>query len=157
FPVNLSEVTRTYFERMAAFERDPAMAAAMKAVAKPSPPQQAITQLASGSSYYNALMRTTCVATRLEGGHANNALPQLAAANVNCRILPGESPASIKSKLEEVLADRSIPVSFVDEAKPSQPSPLNAAIMGPVESITSAMFPGVVVVPVMATGATDGL
>src|SRR5262249_13022144 len=97
FPVNLSEGTRTYFERMAALGRARGRAGAMKAVARPSPPQQAITQLASGSSYYNALMRTTCVATRLEGGHANNALPQLAAANVNCRILPGESPAAIKS------------------------------------------------------------
>jgi len=157
FPVNLNEVTRTYFERMAAFEPDARTAAAMRAVAKPSPDRQAIVQLSGASSYYNALMRTTCVATRLEGGHANNALPQLAAANVNCRILPGESPASIKAKLEEVLADRAISVSFVDEAKPSSPSPLSPAIMGPLESITSAMFPGVVVVPVMGTGATDGL
>ena len=157
FPVNLSEVTRTYFERMAAFETDPAVAAAMRAVARPSPPRQAITQLASTSSYYNALMRTTCVATRLAGGHANNALPQVATANVNCRILPGESPASIKAKLEEILADPKVTVAFVDEAKPSAPSPLTPTIMGPVESVTKAMFPGVIVVPVMGTGATDGL
>ena len=157
FPVNLNEVTRVYFERMAAFEPDAATAAAMRAVAAPNPSRQAVTQLSTSSSYYNALMRTTCVATRLEGGHANNALPQLAAANVNCRILPGESPATIKSTLETVLADPKLDVSFVDEAKPSAPSPLTPGVMGPIESITKALWPGVVVVPVMSTGATDGL
>jgi acetylornithine deacetylase/succinyl-diaminopimelate desuccinylase-like protein len=157
FPVNLNEVTRTYFDRMAPFERDAAVAAAMRAVAKPSPSRQALTLVAGTSSYYNALMRTTCVATRLDGGHANNALPQLAAANVNCRILPGESPAAIKAKLEEVFADPKVSVSFVDPAKPSSPSPLAPVIMGPLETITRTMFPGVVVVPVMSTGATDGL
>jgi acetylornithine deacetylase/succinyl-diaminopimelate desuccinylase-like protein len=157
FPINLTEVTRTYFERMAAFETDPKIAAAMRGVAKPTPERQAATLLAARSSYYNALMRTTCVATRLEGGHANNALPQLAAANVNCRILPGESPAKVKATIEEVLADPKISVAFVDEAKPSAPSPLTPAVMGPIESTTAALFPGVVVVPVMGTGATDGL
>jgi acetylornithine deacetylase/succinyl-diaminopimelate desuccinylase-like protein len=157
FPVNLNEVTRAYFERMAAFEADPRLAEAMRAVARPNPDRQAITRLSSSSAYYNALMRTTCVATRLEGGHANNALPQLAAANVNCRILPGEAPAAIKKQLEDVLADPKISVSFVDEARPSQPSPLTPAVMGPVESVTKAMWPSVTVVPVMGTGATDGL
>ena len=157
FPVNLGEVTRAYFERMAQFESDARLSAAMRAVAASTPDRQAVTLLATSSAYYNALMRTTCVATRLEGGHANNALPQLAAANVNCRILPGEAPAAIKKQLEEVLADPKISVSFVDEARPSQPSPLTPTIMGPVESITKAMWPGVIVVPVMGTGATDGL
>ena len=157
FPVNLSEVTRTYFDRMAAFESDSRVAEAMRAVARPTPDPQAVTLLASSSAYYNALMRTTCVATLLEGGHANNALPQLAAANVNCRILPGEDPAAIKKRLEEVLADPKVTVSFVDQARPSQPSPLTPAIMGPIESITKAMWPEVIVVPVMGTGATDGL
>jgi acetylornithine deacetylase/succinyl-diaminopimelate desuccinylase-like protein len=157
FPVNLGEITRTYFERMAGFETEPKLAAAMRAVAKPAPDRLAARLLSTTSSYYNALMRTTCVATRLEGGHANNALPQLAAANVNCRILPGESPASVKARLEEAIADPKVSVAFVDEATPSQPSPLTAAIMGPIESISTAMFPGVIVVPVMGTGATDGL
>ena len=157
FPVNLSEVTRTYFDRMAAFESDSRVAEAMRAVARPTPDPHAVTLLASSSAYYNALMRTTCVATLLEGGHANNALPQLAAANVNCRILPGEDPAAIKKRLEEVLADPKVTVSFVDQARPSQPSPLTPAIMGPIESITKAMWPEVIVVPVMGTGATDGL
>ena len=107
--------------------------------------------------YYNAQMRTTCVATRLAGGHAQNALPQMASANVNCRILPGVSPASVKDKLVEVLADPKIKVTFVGEATPSKPSPLRPDVMGVVESLTKQMFPGVIVVPVMSTGATDGL
>jgi acetylornithine deacetylase/succinyl-diaminopimelate desuccinylase-like protein len=93
----------------------------------------------------------------LSGGHAPNALPQLGSANVNCRILPGEAPAAIREKLIEVLADPKIAVSFVDEAKPSPPSPLQPQIMLPLEAITKAMFPGVIVVPTMGTGATDGL
>jgi acetylornithine deacetylase/succinyl-diaminopimelate desuccinylase-like protein len=126
-------------------------------VAKQPPDTQAAERLASGSSYFNALMRTTCVATMLSGGHAANALPQLATANVNCRILPGEAPAAIRQKLIDVLADRAVAVSFVDEAKPSPPSPLQPQIMQPLESITHAMYPGAIVVPTMGTGATDGL
>jgi acetylornithine deacetylase/succinyl-diaminopimelate desuccinylase-like protein len=103
------------------------------------------------------MMRTTCVATRLAGGHANNALPQLATANVNCRILPGVTPESIQAKLVELIADPKVAVSLVGIATPSKPSPLRPDVMNAVESITKAMFPGVVVVPVMSTGATDGL
>ena len=157
FRVNMNEVTRAYFERMAGVQADAALAADMRAVARPTPDRQAVTRLAAASSYYNALMRTTCVATRLEGGHANNALPQTAAAIVNCRILPGEAPAAIKQKLVDVLADPGIAVSFIDEARPSPPSPLKPDVVQAIESITSAMWPGVIVVPAMGTGATDGL
>lgn len=86
-----------------------------------------------------------------------NALPQLASANVNCRILPGEAPGAVKQKLIDVLADPKITVAFVDEAKPSPPSPLQPQLMQPLESITNAIFPGAIVVPTMGTGATDGL
>jgi len=157
FPVNLNEVTRTYFDRMAAFQTDTKMAADMRAAAKQPPDAQAIARLSAGSSYYNALVRTTCVATMLSGGHAANALPQDATANVNCRILPGEAPQDIKRKIVEVIADPKVSVAFVAEAKPSPPSPLTPAIMGPIESITKAMWPAVIVVPTMGTGATDGL
>ena len=157
FPVRLSEVTRAYFEKMAAFQTDAALAAAMRAVARPTPDPQAVAQLASASAYYNALMRTTCVATMLGGGHAPNALPQTATANVNCRILPGEAPPAVKQRLTDVIADPQVSVAFVDEAKPSAPSPLTPDVMGPIESITKAMWPGVIVVPMMGTGATDGL
>jgi acetylornithine deacetylase/succinyl-diaminopimelate desuccinylase-like protein len=157
FPVELNEVTRGYFERSAAVQTDPKMAADMRAVARPSPDLAAAARLSASLPYYNAQMRTTCVATRLAGGHANNALPQMASANVNCRILPGVSPAAVKDKLVEVLADPKITVSFVGEATPSKPSPLRPDVVGAVESLTREMFPGVIVVPVMSTGATDGL
>jgi acetylornithine deacetylase/succinyl-diaminopimelate desuccinylase-like protein len=157
FPVELNEVTRGYFERSATVQTDPKMAADMRAVARPAPDLAAAARLSASLPYYNAQMRTTCVATRLLGGHANNALPQMASANVNCRILPGVSPASVKDKLVEVVSDPKIKVSLVGEATPSKPSPLRPDFMGAVESLTKEMFPGVIVVPVMSTGATDGL
>ena len=157
FPVELNEVTRGYFERSATVQSDPKLAADMRAVARPTPDLAAAARLSASLPYYNAQMRTTCVATRLFGGHAQNALPQLATANVNCRILPGVSPASVKARLVEVLADPKITVTFVGDATPSKPSPLRPDVMNAVESLTKQMFPGVVVVPVMSTGATDGL
>jgi acetylornithine deacetylase/succinyl-diaminopimelate desuccinylase-like protein len=157
FAVQLNDITRAYFERSAAAESDPKIAADMRAVARATPDPAAAARLSAALPYWNSMMRTTCVATRLAGGHANNALPQLATANVNCRILPGVSPASVRDKLVEVLADPQVRVSFVGEANPSKPSPLRPDVMNAVESLTKEMFPGVVVVPVMSTGATDGL
>lgn len=157
FPANVGEVTRAYFGRMAGLERDPLVAADMRALAKPTPDADAVRRLSESSSYYNALMRTTCVATMLAGGHATNALPQTATANVNCRILPGESPDAVRQTLVDALADRAIAVTPVAKAKPSDPSPLTPDVMQPIEAISQAMWPGVVVVPVMGTGATDGL
>jgi acetylornithine deacetylase/succinyl-diaminopimelate desuccinylase-like protein len=157
FPVELNEVTRGYFERSATVQPDAKLAEDMRAVARPTPDAAAAARLSASLPYYNAQMRTTCVATRLLAGHANNALPQMASANVNCRILPGVSPASVKDTLVEVLADPKIKVSFVGEATPSKPSPLRPDVMSAVESLTKEMFPGVIVVPVMSTGATDGL
>jgi acetylornithine deacetylase/succinyl-diaminopimelate desuccinylase-like protein len=155
FPVKLNEVTRAYFDRMSTIEQGPA-AADMKAVAADPANHAAIARL-SATPLYNALMRTTCVATRVDAGHANNALPQSARANVNCRILPGEDPAEVQRTLVHVLADDKITVTPVDSAKPSPPSPLKPEVMKPIERITSELWPGVTVVPVMGTGATDGL
>src|SRR5258707_12628689 len=129
----------------------------MRAVAKPTPDLAGAGARSASVAYSNGMMRTACVPTRLLGGHAPNALPQMASANVNCRILPGVSPASVKAKLVETLADPKISVAFVDEAHPSKPSPLRPDVMNLVESLTKQMYPGVVVVPVMSTGATDGL
>jgi acetylornithine deacetylase/succinyl-diaminopimelate desuccinylase-like protein len=157
FPVQLNEVTREYFLKSAEVESDPKNAADMRAVARATPDLAAAERLAAQVPYWNSMMRTTCVATMLSAGHATNALPQLATANVNCRILPGTSPNSVKDKLAEVLADPKIKVSFVGEANPSEPAPLRTDVMSAVESLTKQMFPGVVVVPVMSTGATDGL
>src|SRR3954465_15249499 len=157
FPVQLNEVTRGYFERSATVQTDPKVAADMRAVARPTPDLAAAARLSASLPYYNAQMRTTCVATKLLGGHAPNALPQMASANVNCRILPGVSPAAVKTKLAEILADPKVTVAFVDEAHPSKPSPLRPDVMTLVESLTKELYPGAIVVPVMSTGATDGL
>ena len=157
FPVQLNEITRAYFQRSADAEADPAIAADMRAVAGATLDAAAAARLAARLPYWNSMMRTTCVATRLGGGHANNALPQLASANVNCRILPGVSIDSVKQTIVDTLADPKITVSLVRDAHPSQPAVLREDVMAAVESLTKDMFPGVVVVPVMSTGATDGL
>ena len=156
FPIRLTDITRTYFERSAAVQEDGRTAADMRAVAQSEAPSAA-GRLAASSAYFNAMMRTTCVATRLQGGHANNALPQMAGANVNCRILPGDSPAMVQQQLVDVLGDPGIDVTFLSEAKSSEPTALMPHVMSAVESLTNEMFPGVIVVPVMSTGATDGL
>ena len=155
FPVELSEVTTSYFRKMADLSAGQ-MAADMRALTRKPPDPNVVARLSAGS-YENALIRTTCVATMLEGGHAENALPQMARAIVNCRILPGDSEREVYATLVRILSDSNISVTQVDTPKPSDPSPLRPEVMGPVEKITSDMWPGVPVVPVMSTGATDGL
>ena len=155
FPVQLSEVTRAYLGRMASIAPGPE-ADDMKAVLRTPPDAEALARL-SLSPYHNALMRTTCVATRLEGGHADNALPQMARATVNCRILPGTPAGEVQATLVKVIADEAITVTSLAPAKPSPPSPLQPDIMGPVEEVTRELWPGVPVLPMMGTGATDSL
>ncbi|HEY6546762.1 MAG TPA: M20/M25/M40 family metallo-hydrolase [Vicinamibacteria bacterium] len=155
FPVRLNEVTRAFFSRTAE-TLGGAEAAAMRGVLA-EPPQAAAVEVLSRQPYFNSLMRTTCVATQLAGGHAENALPQMARAVVNCRMLPDESPLTVQKTIVEVLADPQIEVTPVAPAKPSPPSPLTPAVLGPIERLTAEMWPGVPVVPVMSTGATDSL
>ncbi len=155
FPVNLNEVTRAYFERTAKLETGQT-ASDLKAVTNTPPDPAAVSRLTDIPAY-NATLRTTCVATRLEAGHAENALPQTARAIVNCRILPNETPQQTQQTLIRVLANDSISITPIAESKPSSPSPLNPEVMRPVERITEEMWPGVPVVPVMGTGATDSL
>jgi acetylornithine deacetylase/succinyl-diaminopimelate desuccinylase-like protein len=155
FPVALNEVTRGFFARSAAFE-EAALAADMRAVAA-DPPDSAAAERLSETPYYNALLRTTCTATRLEGGHADNALPQTARATVNCRILPGEPIDAVESTLHGVVADPRIRIARKRDPTESPPSPLRPAIMEPIEAIVQELWPGVAVVPAMSTGATDGL
>jgi acetylornithine deacetylase/succinyl-diaminopimelate desuccinylase-like protein len=107
--------------------------------------------------YYNSVMRTTCVATQLQAGHAENALPQMARATVNCRMLPDDPPDSVEAELRRVLADTAITVSRVTPPTPSPPSPLRPEVMQPVERLVAQIWPGAAVVPEMSTGATDGL
>jgi acetylornithine deacetylase/succinyl-diaminopimelate desuccinylase-like protein len=155
FPVNLNEGTRIYFERSAKLETGQ-LAEDMLGVIQTPPKAEAVARL-SEIPNYNALLRTTCVATMVNAGHAENALPQTATAVVNCRILPGEDPDKIKELLINVFSDKEISVSPVKPAKPSSPSPLNPDVFGPIERITRQLWPGVAVVPAMSTGATDGL
>ena len=156
FPVSLNETTRAFFERSAALET-PETAADFRAVMGSDPAKaEAAAKRLSASPYLNAQLRTTCVATRLEGGHANNALPQTAAANVNCRMLPQDSLENVESTLKRVLADDRIAVSIVGEAVPAPPSALNPAIVRTLEGLGAKLYGGLPVVPVMDNGASDG-
>ncbi|HSB55638.1 MAG TPA: M20/M25/M40 family metallo-hydrolase, partial [Gemmatimonadales bacterium] len=154
FPARLNEVTRGYFDRAAA-SNPVNVARDMRLAARGNVP--AINRLSLESPYFNALFRTTCIATRLSGGHADNALPQLARATVNCRMLPDERPENVLATIRRVVADTAVVVSVISPAVPSPASPLTPEIMEPVERITRAMWPGAAVIPSMETGATDGL
>jgi acetylornithine deacetylase/succinyl-diaminopimelate desuccinylase-like protein len=155
FPINLNEVTRVYFERASKLETGQT-AADLKALTQTQPDAAAVARLSTIPAY-NATMRTTCVATMLEAGHAENALPQTARAVVNCRIVPTETADYVKETLIKVLANDRISVRPIKEPKPSPPSPLSASALGPIETLTQQMWPGVPVLPVMSTGATDSL
>ncbi|HEU5171660.1 MAG TPA: M20/M25/M40 family metallo-hydrolase [Gemmatimonadales bacterium] len=154
FPVRLNETTRAFLSRAAAAQ-PPAIAADMRALARSG--DRAAAARLSTVPYYNSIVRTTCVATRLFAGHADNALPQLARAIVNCRMLPDHPADSVQATLRRVLADTAIHLSRVREPVPSPPSPLRPDILGPVEQLVAEMWPGAAVVPEMSTGATDGL
>jgi acetylornithine deacetylase/succinyl-diaminopimelate desuccinylase-like protein len=154
FPLHLNETTRAYFERTAQSE-DGQTASDMRAVLADKPDADALARL-SVSPFYNAQLRTTCVATMLQGGHAVNALPQLAQAQVNCRVIPGEPIDEIKATLERVLADDQIKVTQIGSAVLSEPSKLNEEIVGAIEKLSHEYWPDAMVLPVMSTGATDG-
>lgn len=156
FPVELSEITRSYFDRMSKVETGP-VAADMKAVAAARAPDAEAVGRLSRSAFYNSMMRTTCVATRLEAGHADNALPQTARALVNCRVLPGVPAEAVRDTLIRVLDDPRISLAQVGNFKPSPPSPLRADVLRTIEHVTGQLWPGVAVVPIMGTGATDSL
>jgi acetylornithine deacetylase/succinyl-diaminopimelate desuccinylase-like protein len=121
------------------------------------PPDPAAVAYLSRAPYYNARLRTTCVATRLLAGHAENALPQRAQATVNCRMLPTDSPLVVLETLKTVINDDQVSVTPIKPAVPSPTSPLTPDVLGAIEAITEDMWPGVPVIPTMSTGATDGL
>jgi acetylornithine deacetylase/succinyl-diaminopimelate desuccinylase-like protein len=153
FPARMNDATRLYFERTAALHTGQ-LAADMRAVAQPTPDPAALARL-SADAGYNALLRTTCVATRLEGGHANNALPQMARAVVNCRILPDHPAEDVQRTVAQVVGGAPITVTPLGEAFNSPPSPLDPELLALVERITGEMWPGTIVIPTMSTGATD--
>lgn len=153
FPVNLNEVTRAYFARMAKLQGGDAgrdMAAITAAV-----PETSAAERLSENPFYNARMRTTCVATMLEAGHAENALPQKAVATVNCRLLPTDTPANAQAMLERAVDDAKVRIEALKQPVLAPPSPLLPEVMTALEKTTAEMWPGVPVVPIMGAGATD--
>ena len=154
FPVSLDEVNRQFFERTSAQINGP-LADDFRAVANGNRDAAVVARVAAVGPVFSARLRTTCVPTRLEGGHADNALPQLARAVVNCRVLPNQTEEEVRQLLVRALADDAIKVTPVNRFFPSPASPLTPEIMGAVQRVTQEMWPGVPVVPMMSTGATD--
>jgi acetylornithine deacetylase/succinyl-diaminopimelate desuccinylase-like protein len=155
FPLNLNETTRTYFARSAAQETGQTRAD-MLAVAETGDPVAA-ARLAAADPYLNALMRTTCVATQLAAGHAENALPQTARATLNARVLPTENPDEVRATLERVLADPQIKITRFKTYPGGPLAPIEPRLFAKVERVAAAHWPGVTLIPKMATGATDSV
>jgi len=163
FPVELNAVTREYYRRLADIE-SPERAADMRAILRDPPDKGALERLSQETSD-RSITRTTCVATRLEAGHANNALPQRAQAVVNCRILPGHSPEEVRQRLLQVLSDPAITVSYLasdgtlrDEAPAGRgfpPPPLLPEVLTPLDQLVAKTWPGLKVIPAMSAGASD--
>jgi acetylornithine deacetylase/succinyl-diaminopimelate desuccinylase-like protein len=154
FPAHLNEVTRAFFERTAR-SRSGQLADDMRAILANPPDAAALTRL-SALPDMNAQLRTTCVATMIDGGHAKNALPQRVTANVNCRILPDEKPQEVEQALARAIGNPDVKIAPVGRITVSQGAPLKDDIMKAVESVSGQMWPGVPVIPVMSAGGTDG-
>ena len=153
FPVHISETTRQYFARRAELETGQVQAD-MRAVGMGSADQAALERL-SAVVETNIMLRTTCTATRIEGGHAENALPQRARATLQCRVMPGESPDSVQAALQSALADPLVAVSTITPATPSPESPLSPSLVRSVEEVVHGIWPQVIVLPEMSPGASD--
>ena len=153
--MQFNDTTRVYFERMGEILGGE-LGAAMKTVAgNPADAKALATAITDPTN--NAMLRTTCVATTLEGGHATNALPQRARANVNCRIYPGSSVEDVRLSLLKAIDDPAVTVSTLEIRGPlAKTPPLTPAIMGAVEAVSAKVYPGVPLVPIFQAGATDG-
>ncbi len=156
FPLMLNETTHAYFSKLGK-TRDDAMGKAMLAIVA-NPDDKAAEAILNTDKSYHSMLRTTCVATLLDGGHANNALPQRAGANLNCRIFPGVDYETVRKTLETVIADPKMTVVKSDDRGPlAKAPPLDPKIVGPAEKLVAKYYPGVPLVPSMSTGATDGI
>jgi acetylornithine deacetylase/succinyl-diaminopimelate desuccinylase-like protein len=156
FPAEFNDTTRAFFARAGAARKD-AMGAAMLALAN-DPDDAAAAAVVNTDKGFHSLLRTTCVATLIDGGHALNALPQHVQSNVNCRIFPGHSQAEVRDVLAGVIADPGISIELSAKDAPlAKAPPLDPAIIGPMEALSAKYFPGVPVIPSMSTGATDGI
>ncbi len=158
FPLKINPVTQAYFAQMAKIEKGP-LAADLAAVGQGTQGHilnDALKKVAAASPVWNATLRTTCVATELQGGHAMNALPQLAAATVNCRVLAEDSVEYVKSTLDDVFKDGQVMVTVIGEVSKGPDSPMREDVLKAIAKVTDTMWPGVPVVPNMVMGATDG-
>jgi len=153
FPFRLNEVTRAYLAKLAELQAEP-LASQLRQAAAGSP--QAQRAVSEASPQWNAVMRTTCVATGLDGGHAANALPQTAGARINCRILPDETPQDVEAALRTAIGDEKVEVSITDAGGASPMSPMREDLLGATRTLTSQFWPGVATVPYMVMGGTDG-
>jgi acetylornithine deacetylase/succinyl-diaminopimelate desuccinylase-like protein len=152
----LTDTTRSFFAKAGAARKD-ALGDAMVALSK-NRGDAAAEAIVSKDRSYHSMLRTTCVATLLDGGHANNALPQRASANVNCRIFPGETVDQTQATLAKVIGDPGVKITPVPPIRPlAIPPPLDPKILRPAEKLVAKYFPGVPLVPTMSTGATDGI
>jgi len=156
FPLRMNDTTRAFFAKTGAARGDD-LGRAMVALAK-DPTDKSAEAVVNADRSYHSMLRTTCVATRLDGGHANNALPQRAGANNNCRIFPGEGVEATRKALIAAIDDphATLTLSGPTDAD-AVPPPLNPKVLGPAETLTAKYFPGVPLVPSMSTGATDGI
>lgn len=156
FPIILNPVTRSYFEAMSKLV-EPAIAADMRAVLKSPPDDAAAQRLWTADPSWNATLRTTCIVSEIEGGHAPNAIPQHVKATVNCRIMPGTPVADVQAEIERVIANDAITVTPKGEGGVQSPMPpLTEAIVGPARKVAESIWPGVTIVPTMLPGYTDG-
>lgn len=155
FPIVMNETTRMFFERSAQ-QAAGQTKADMLAVAKIPADTAAANRLAKASAHYNSLMRTTCVATIVNAGHAKNALPQTATANINCRLLPDDNIKCVENTLIKIINDPQVKIANVSSGIGGPMSPMRNDVLYAVDRITAGMWPGVIVTPIMATGATDG-
>ena len=153
FGFHLTDITKAYFQKMGQMESG-AFAKELAGVAAGD--EAAMRRVAAASAPLNAMMRTTCVATMLEGGHATNALPQLAAANVNCRLLPDDNVDRVVAEITKVIQDDQVKVTVSLNEGASPASPLRTDVLKAFDRITDTMWPGVVTVPSMAVGGSDG-
>jgi len=153
FPVHTNATTKAWFGEMARLESGQ-LRQDMEAMTKPKLDPAAVKRL-EGQIFYNAMLHTTCVATMLDGGHADNALPQRAGASIQCRMMPDDTAEATKALIEKTLADPEIKVSVLVPAAPGPESPLTPAVTGKMKKVVESMWPGLAVVPDMDAGASD--
>ncbi len=156
FPVEMNPVTRAYFGALA--DTQPRYAADMRALTSGATPDaQAAARIAAANPSWNATLRTTCIPTLIDGGHAPNAQPQKVTANINCRILPGHTVAEIQTELVRLMDNAAVSITPVGRPSPTAPPPeLTEAVMGPIREVAAELWPNVPILPTQTTGATDG-